>query len=156
MVFYLIWRLGHGGWHEQFFTRAFWKRCLNQPDLKYRILFCTFWHCHQIFQCKTILLSSLPLSVKCYDIAYGFCCAIPNFYIFPTPYYCDVACVETLCVQFSARTASHAQTTWSSPTRRGLIMITLHKEPYLAIFSHCNSLIPIAYKSKDVKGPLEV
>jgi len=33
-------------------------------------------------------------------------------------------------------------------------MITLHKEPYLAIFSHCNSLIPIAYKSKDVKGPL--
>ena len=108
----------------------------------------------QIFQFKTILLSSSPLSVKCYDIAYGFCCAIPNFYIFPTPYYCDVACVETLCVQFSARTASHAQATWSLPTRRGLIMITLHREPYLAIFSHCNSLIPIAYKSKDVKGPL--
>ena len=33
----------------------------------------------QIFQFKTILLSSSPLSVKCYDIAYGFCCAIPNF-----------------------------------------------------------------------------
>jgi len=65
----------------------------------------------QIFQFKTILLSSSPLSVKCYDIAYGFCCAIPNFYIFPTPYYCDVACVETLCVQFSARTASHVQAT---------------------------------------------